>query len=231
MKKIFMILALLEVCFLTEIKAQEKVESEILVDMVNHYIWRGQELGNAGLQPSLSISYKGLSVNAWGNVGLTQPDDTKEFDLTLSYSVSGLSLGVTDYWFNTATKYFSYKEGQSSHIFEAWAGYDFGTLSLNWFTNFAGDDGVNKSGKKAYSSYLECNVPFKLGGIEWNATAGMVPHATSLYGTNGASVVNLGVKATKNIILSEKYSLPIFAGITTNPCTEKAYLIFGVTIQ
>lgn len=226
-----MIMALLGGCFQTELKAQDKVEAEVAADVVNQYIWRGQELGNTGVQPSLSVSYKGLSVSAWGNVGLTNPDDTKEFDLTLSYSVGGLSLGVTDYWFNTAHKYFSYKEGQSSHIYETWAGYDFGPLNLTWFTNFAGDDGVNKDGKRAYSTYLECNVPFKLGGLEWNTTAAVVPHATSLYGTTGFSVVNLGVKATKEISISDKFSLPVFAGITTNPCAEKAYLVFGVTIQ
>ena len=44
MRKIVMIMALLGVCFQTELKAQDKVEAEVAADVVNQYIWRGQEL-------------------------------------------------------------------------------------------------------------------------------------------------------------------------------------------
>lgn len=52
------------------------------------------------VQPSLEISYKGFSLGAWGSVGF-ESTDTKEFDLTLGYSIGGFSVSVTDYWFNT----------------------------------------------------------------------------------------------------------------------------------
>ena len=74
-----------------ESKAQDKVEGSAGIDIVSQYIWRGQDLGNVSVQPGLGISWKGLSLSAWGSVGLTSASDTKEIDLTLGYSV-GLSL-------------------------------------------------------------------------------------------------------------------------------------------
>lgn len=212
--------------------AQNEVETTIGADIVNQYIWRGQELGDVSLQPTLGIAYKGLSLTAWGSVGLSNKDNTKEFDLTAAYTTGGFHIGVTDYWFNTPNeRYFAYSAHETSHVFEANVGYDFGIASLNWYTNFAGNDGVNKDGKRAYSSYFEANVPFKLASCEWTATIGAVPYATSFYSdANGFVVTNIGIKATKDIKLNDHFSIPIFAGITANPSTEKTFFIFGVSL-
>lgn len=212
--------------------AQDEVETTIGADIVSQYIWRGQELGDVSLQPTLGIAYKGLSLTAWGSVGLSNKDNTKEFDLTAAYTTGGFHIGVTDYWFNTPNeRYFAYSAHETSHVFEANVGYDFGIASLDWYTNFAGNDGVNKDGKRAYSSYFEANVPFKLAACEWTATIGAVPYATSFYGdANGFAVTNIGIKATKDIKVNDHFSIPIFAGITANPSTEKTFFIFGVSL-
>lgn len=216
-------------------EAQEKVETTIEADVVNQYIWRGQELGNVAFQPTLGVGYKGLSLSAWGSVGLTDPADTKEFDLTLGYTTGGFNIGITDYWFSTGldpqNRYFKYDAHGTNHVFEANVGYDFGVASIQWYTNFAGNDGVNKDGDRAYSSYFEVAAPFKLATCDWTATAGAVPCATSSYGTNGFAVVNLSLRATKAIKVTDSFSLPIFGAVTANPCSQKAYLIFGFTLQ
>ena len=64
--------------------AQDKVEASVGADLVNGYIWRGQDFGGASFQPSISVSYKGLSLSAWGSMGLNNAD-AKEIDLTLAY--------------------------------------------------------------------------------------------------------------------------------------------------
>ena len=215
--------------------AQEKVETTISGDIVNSYIWRGQDLGNVSLQPTLGVGYKGLSLTAWGSVGLTESADTKEFDLTLAYSIGGLNISITDYWFNAGldpeNRYFKYDAHCTNHLFEANIGYDFGPLSLQWFTNFAGNDGTNKDGKRAYSSYFEAVVPFSLAGIAWTATAGAVPWATTSYGTTGFAVTNLALKAKKEIKVTDTFSIPVFGQLVGNPCSQKAYLVFGFTLQ
>lgn len=216
-------------------EAQEKVETTISSDFVNEYIWRGQKLGDVAVQPTLGVNYKGLSLTAWGSYGLTNPDDTKEFDLTLGYTIGGLNIGITDYWFSTGLdpegRYFKYDAHGTNHVFEANIGYDFGPVALQWYTNFAGNDGTNKDGKRAYSSYVEATIPFSLASIDWTATAGAVPFATTSYGTSGFAVTNLSLRATKDIRVSDSFSIPIFGQVVANPCSQKAYLVLGFTLQ
>lgn len=215
--------------------AQDKVEASIGADFVSSYVWRGLDCGSTAVQPTLGIGYKGLSLSAWGSYGLTDPDDAKEFDLTLAYTTGGFNIGVTDYWFSEGldpdARYFKYDAHGTNHVFEANIGYDFGLASVQWFTNFAGNDGVNKSGKRAYSSYFEATVPFKLATLDWSATAGAVPFATDFYGTTGFAVTNLSLKATKDIKITDTFSIPVFGQVTGNPCSRKAYFVFGFTLQ
>ena len=152
----------------TPSSAQNKFEGSIGADIVSNYIWRGQDLGNVSLQPAISVSYKGLSLSAWGSAGFDR-NDTKEVDLTLGYSISGFSVSVTDYWFDGGPGYFHYKDGFTNHTFEAQVGYDFGFAAIDWYTNFAGNTGFNANGKKAYASYVCISAPFSFVGIDWEA--------------------------------------------------------------
>ena len=234
MKKIVLFAMGLVVSMTTH--AQE-IETTISGDVVSSYIWRGQDLGSTAIQPTLGVGYKGLSLTAWGSYGLVNPADTKEFDLTLAYTAGGFNIGITDYWFNSGldpeARYFKYDAHGTNHVFEANIGYDFGFASLQWYTNFAGNDGANKDGKRAYSSYVEANVPFKLASVDWTATAGAVPFATSFYNdwTSGFAVTNLALKATKEIKVTDSFSIPIFGQVVANPCSQKAYLVLGFTLQ
>ena len=115
--------------FMFPAMAQDSPELSMGTDIVSRYIWRGQKLGDVSLQPTLGVSYKGLSLTAWGSVGLSEPKDTKEFDLTLAYTVGGFNVGITDYWFDSAgDKYFVYGAHSTAHTFEANIGYDFGVV-------------------------------------------------------------------------------------------------------
>ena len=237
MKKIALF-AMMMVASATAI-AQDEFETTVSADVVNQYIWRGQDLGNVSLQPTLGIAYKGFSLTGWGSVGLTDVNDTKEFDLTAAYTIGGLNIGITDYWFNKVAggdpegRYFKYDAHSTNHVFEANIGYDFGVASVQWFTNIAGNDGTNKDGKRAYSSYAEVVVPFKFAAVDWTATAGAVPFATTSYNTwtSGFAVCNLSLRATKDIKVTDTFSLPVFGQISANPRTQNAYLVFGVTLQ
>jgi hypothetical protein len=215
--------------------AQDEIETTMGADVVSNYVWRGQDLGSVSLQPMLGVGWRGLSLAAWGNVGLSDPDDTKEIDLTLGYTLGGLNIGITDYWvskdgLDPQGRYFKYDAHGTNHVFEANIGYDFGFASLQWFTNFSGND-YKDDGKRAYSSYVEATVPFKLATVDWTATAGAVPAATDYYGTTGFAVTNLSLKAAKDIKVTDSFSLPVFAQFVGNPCSQKAYLVFGLTLQ
>ena len=236
MKKIIFLL-LSAVCTTAAVAQDNEIENEkekisvtLSIDFVNQYIWRGQDLGNVSLQPTLGIGYKGLTLSAWGSVGVASADDTKELDLTLSYTYKGFLAGVTDYWFS-AGKYFQYRNSKTTHIFEGFVGYDFKYLSATWYTNFAGDDGTNKDGKRAFSCYFLLRAPFRLGGLDWEASVGIVPWRTTLYNTDGFAVTNVSLKAAKVFHIKQKYELPVYVGLTTNPDTQKFYLLCGVAFS
>ena len=175
------------------------------------------------------------SLSGWGTVGFDK-DDTKEFDLTVGYSIKGFSASITDYWFDGGAGYFHYGARNTSHVFEAQIGYDFDFIAVNWYTNFAGNDGLNKKGERAYSSYFSLAAPFKLGGLDWCAEVGATPWATSFYnksgsddfGANGFEIANISLAATKTLDITESYSLPVSAKAIWNPATEGAYFVFGI---
>lgn len=227
--------------------AQDIVETTVKADVVSKYIWRGQDFGNAAVQPTLGIAYKGLSLSAWGSYELANRSaggesyGTKELDFTLSYSIKGFNVGITDYYClancpdGAEPKYFLYDSHKTAHTFEANIGYDFGFLSVQWYTNFAGLDARTEKGKRAYTSYVELAAPFKLGGIDWTASVGAVPYSSNngFYpdsNSDGFAVTSVALSASKDIKITDSFSLPIFAGLTANPSTQKMYFMAGFTL-
>ena len=213
--------------------AQDTVEGSVSADIVSRYIWRGQPMADASIQPSAGLSYKGLSLSAWGDYSFLNTKDTKEFDLTLAYSTGGFNIGITDYWFSyygADNAYFEYRAHDTSHVWEANIGYDFGPLAIQWYTNFAGADGVNNSGKRAYSSYCELSAPFKLATCDWTAIVGFVPYATTFYAdADGFAVTNVSLKASKEVSVCGKFAPSLYIQGIANPSTKKGYLVIGAS--
>jgi hypothetical protein len=198
-------------------------------DIVSSYIWRGQYLGGVSIQPGASVSVSGFSLTAWGSVGFDNLD-TKEFDFTLGYSAGKFSAAITDYWFTVTgdeANYFDYGAHTTTHIFEATLGYDFGPVAVVWNTNFSGSD-YKAGGDRAYSTYIEAGVPFKLGGLDLKAELGLTPWE-GLY-SNKLNIVNIGLTAGKEIRVTESFTIPAFTKITFNPYVERCYFVFGVSI-
>ena len=158
-------------------EGQDKIEAPVGADLVSSYIWRGQELGDVSIQPSVSLSWKGLSLTAWGSASWDS-EYAKEFDLTLGYAVKGFSVSVTDYSFSKGTnfktgadisgKYFHFGSNSTLHVYEAQVGYDFGFLAVNWYTNIGGNDGLKEDGKRA--TLLMSRFPLLSAWAGWNGT-------------------------------------------------------------
>ena len=56
--------------------------------------------------------------------------------------------------------------------------------------------------------------------------------ATTCYGdANSFAVTHVGVKAMKDIKITNSFSVSVFAQVAANPSTEKAYLVVGFTLQ
>lgn len=230
MKKALLLIAVLGV--VASSQAQDKIDGDLKVDLVSTYIWRGQHLGHVSIQPELSVEWKGLSLSAWGSVGLSNYKDLREIDLTLSYETGGFSVGIVDYWNNEHdSRYFYFKKDATGHSVEGFVSYDFGSLSISWQTFFAGNDYREDNSKRAWSSYFEVVAPFRLITCRWEAKAGLVPWLSDYYNTRGFSMTNLSLRATKDIKITDSFSLPLFGQLIANPASQDVYLVAGITLK
>ena len=197
--------------------AQEKkvelgVNLDVTMDVVSSYIWRGQKLGNACLQTSVGVAYKGFSLSAWSPIAF-DGKDADEIDLTLAYETGNFSVSLTDSWMT---------EIGDEHTLEAQLGYDFGVVGVNWYTNVYGDD-------KEYTSYISLIAPFSLIGLDWEAEVGATPWGTDYYGTDKFSVCDLSLGASKEFNIGSWFSTTLFAKATYNPTAEKFYGTVGIS--
>ena len=142
-----------------------------------------------------------------------------------------MSFGIVDYWNTDHDKrYFYYKKDGTGHSFEGFIGYDFGFLRASWQTFFAGND-YQEDDKRTYSSYFELSAPFTLATCDWDATFGLVPWRSDYYDTNGFSVTNLSLRATKDIQITKSFALPLFGQLIANPASQQFYFVFGFTLK
>ncbi len=221
-------------CCLTT-RGQEKFSAELYGDFVSSYIWRGMEQCKASVQPGLLMNYRGFELEFWGDYELAGSGDYKEIDITLYYNLGHFKFKVQDIWSNIGGdpqgRFFKYDAHSTNHIFEGSMSYDFGLVSMEWNTVFAGNDGLNNSGKRAYSSYFIADAPFRLAGFDCNGSLGVAPYASTLYQTSGFAVTHLGLKVSRDIKVTDTFRIPVFLNVLANPCLQKAYLVFGFTLK
>ena len=67
--------------------AQDKVTVNGNIDLANNYVWRGMDQNSGfSVQLTLGLSYKGLSLSAWGSQSLTNNAERATFrNWTLIY--------------------------------------------------------------------------------------------------------------------------------------------------
>ena len=134
--------------------------------------------GNASVQPSLGLNWKGLTVYAWGSTEFREKNN--EIDLSLEYEYKNLTLYANNYFTQTEEepfKYFNYSSHSTGHTFEVGAGYMLSEkfpLSVSWYTTFAGND-YRENGKRAWSSYCELSYPFSVKDVNMSVEAGFYP--------------------------------------------------------
>lgn len=253
MRKIFA-LALAAITFLpAQVSAQDEFTASVSGSLVSRYMWRGIDMAGPSIQPSLTLGWKGLSLDVSGNIPFDK-EDVRDIDVTLGYSLYGFNIGVIDYWtadVDPKNRYFYYGgEAECPHQLEANLGYTCKYGSLQAYTMVYGND-YKIDGDRAYSTYIELSVPFRLGGLDWDVRAGVTPFesAGSTYDetvvteSGKTKTVTRGdwmygesftcnmasIRATKNLEFKH-FNVPVFVELHTNPYLQRANLVFGVTI-
>jgi len=182
------------------------------VDFYSTYVWRGVAYAGPSVQPTVEFDAGGFSLGAWGSQGF---NGYQEMDLYTAYSFDfGLSLGVTDYYYPGPPTFFQ----KDAHAFELNGSYGIGDVSLSGNYIFAGGGSV---GDDVYFqlgySVGKANL-FVGGGNGWHST------------DTDFKVVNIGVGTTKEIKITDSFSIPLNGSVILNPDTEELYIVAGISL-
>jgi hypothetical protein len=229
-------------------------------DIMSRYIWRGMDFGNSpAIQPNLSLSWNGFNIGAWGTYAFTGHDtkinDTTivnegaymETDLFVTYTYKWFTAMVFDYFIvnglnpNTGNRYFNYRNATTGHTFEgclSFQGPESFPMQVLASTLFYGDDKnkdstgtYGKGTKNNFSTYFELAYKINLTKVRIGLKPfiGGIPFGSSWYGPY-AGVTNIGITATKEIQITDKYALPVQVSVITNPQSQSIFFTFGISL-
>jgi hypothetical protein len=246
MRDVSIVCILLFVCFLSIVMsadsfAQQKPEVSLGADFVSRYNWRGIDFGDApAMQPSVTLSYYGAKLGFWGSYAST----FDEIDTWLSYTFTqsnGIAFTgiVTDYYFpNAGIDFFNFNNYDATkddtipdpgaHTVEVGlsvTGPEALPIEVAGFVNIHNDAGN--------CTYFQLSYPFSIGETSLEVAVGATggskdnPH---YYGSDDFAVINIGLRADKEIAISEQFSLPVFVSFVLNPKAEQTFMVFGFTI-
>ena len=231
MKKTLLIAAsmLMLVTLITpQAKAQEWNAS---LDIWSSYLWRGAKFGTgAAFQPGVEFSAGGFAIGAWGSYS-TGSDEAAEADLYASYGFdlgenASLSIGLTDYFFPGGGAKWGSAE---NHYIEPSVSLGIGNFSLMAaYMEGMGDDEINTTS----DIYLEASYAFGAFDIILGAGDGQYTAHEDDDGEfkDDFGICNIGIGTSKEIKITDTFSLPISGAIVLNPATEGFHVAVGISL-
>lgn len=213
--------------------SQEKTSESpfsIGADLVSSYVWRGTNFGGPAIQPGISYSVGGFSAGAWGSWGFD--NSVREADLYLAYEFDfGLSLGITDYHYQGGANWLRFDSDSAAHAFEINAGFSISnfTIAANYILNKS--DGGDGSGALSMGGDMYFEAGYAFSHFDLFVGAGNGWH-TTIDKDNGDDVFDLcriGIASSKDIKITESFTLPMFGSIEVNPNGEEFNLVVGVS--
>ena len=183
-------------------------------DVVSSYVWRGTQFG-AGphIQPWMELGSGAITGGIWGSFPTTGGDGGHELDLWLSADLGPLALTVTNYSFPGADG--TYTTGGvfdgDLEVSGSTSLFDTVDLTVGYFTDLE-------------ALYIEAGFPLGPVGV---AVGYGSDGDGAFYAGGDSGLVNLSFSGSKDIKITEDYSLPVFGSFIYNPDAESAFLVFG----
>ena len=232
MKKTLLITAsmLLMVTLFTPVaKAQEWNAS---LDIYSSYIWRGLKFGSGpAFQPGVEFSSGGFAIGGWGSVS-SSDIEAFEADLYAGYSfelseTASLGLTFTDYYFGG-----DWTDG-ANHFIEPLVSLGLGGLSLTGAYMFMPDGSVSADGSDNNGDiYFEASYGFENFSIGLGAGEGQYTYKVDDNGDakDDFGICNINIGTSKEVKLTESFSLPVSGAIILNPTTGGFFITVGVSL-
>ncbi len=211
------------------------VTVDFTTDIVSQYLWRGM-LSNSSpnIQPYIGVNVGNFTLSAWSSASFT--GNFAEIDITASYTLGNLTLSVADYFdtdiADTIQKpgYFVWDNKTTPHSLEAlafWQGPDKFPVMVTAGVFIYGDDLNEQRDTNNYSTYFELGYPFTLSNVSFDIFAGATFNS-GLYADSFA-FVNAGLNASKDIKITDSFTLPVTATFAINPYADQAFFIVAVS--
>ena len=190
-------------------------------DLVSSYVWRGTQFGTGpAVQPwfTLPTITESLELGVWGSFPLSDDaaGQTYELDLYASYDFGPFALTVTNYTFPGATGAY----GEDYELFdgdlEVTASGSVGPIGLTvgYFTDLE-------------ALYIEAGTT--VAGMDLAIGYGSDAAGGFYVGDEDSGLVNVSLGGSKDIKITEDYSLPLFGSFIYNPTAEAAFMVVGVS--
>ncbi|MDC8106419.1 hypothetical protein ACNFU2_16125 [Chryseobacterium sp. PTM-20240506] len=200
---------------------------------------------------------KKWKVGIWGASALTDDKDGthyKEINYYVQYSDGRLYIGLWDLFnsrnINTTVAsddIFNYSNRRTAHIIDLRTNYTFGpSFPLNIEADImlygganAGEVVLKPDGsykKNKYSTYVQVSYPvIAHQKVNLDAFVGggfAINDSTFLYGNgkNSFDIVNVGIKASKALKITEHYTLPVSMMAMWNPSNKYARIQLAATV-
>ena len=198
----------------TTVKAQD-----FGADVVSSYVWRGTQFGTGPvIQPwfTLPTITDALELGVWGSFPVAGGDQTYELDLYASYDFGPLALTVTNYTFPGATGAYGDDYGLFDGDLEVTASGSIGAIGLTvgYFTDLE-------------ALYIEAGT--SIAGMDLAIGYGSDAAGAFYVGDEDSGLVNVSLGGSKDIKITEDYSLPLFGSFIYNPTAEAAFMVVGVS--
>lgn len=251
MKKTLLIAVslLLLVAFVPKVNAQEEESPwSTGLDIYSSYIWRGAKFGSGpAFQPYVSFATGGFEIGAWGSISAST-DEALEMDLYASYGFGPVTLTVTDYYFGGDWTQYS-----NTHYLEPSIGLGFGDFSvMGAFMFLAGSDavagvdampakvdlttgiitpaveGVDAMEETSFGSSMDMyfEAGYSFGSVDVALGAG-----NGQYTSDGEfNVCNITVGTSKEVPITESFSLPVSGAVILNPSTGGFFITVGISL-
>jgi len=210
----YIIIVLIAILWVLNSSASAQTAVSGGADFVSRYLWRGLELENTfSIQPTLALSTGDFEIGFWGSYPFTNTESgSEELDFFLGYSVGHFTVLLTDYYFPNAGFRYGLYDDPGGHTIEVGLNYSGSKsfpISFTAFMNVYNDDD--------HSIYFEVGYSTEISEVGVDLFVGGTPGGDAgFYGTTDFNLINMGITATKEISISDNFTIPNFSCLFQN---------------
>ena len=203
-------------------------------EATTQYLWRGMAIGaSPTIVPTVTLNYEKDDFSfetGYCSITELQRAHYLEMDFWASATYKGITLLAMEQGCGNNLGLGGYDDNlELTLAYEL--PFESIPASISWNTFVAGDD-YNLDGSRAFSSYIELNVPYKVNNFEVCATAGAVPFRSEILYENegGFSFINLGLRTGYTFTVGENFEMPLYAQYTYSPLFKEQFFVLGCSL-